>query len=458
MSKKSLLASMLAVLGTTFCYMACSGDTSVAGGVSEETNTLAGVLVDGSGNSVARAIVSARHFENSSCVSNDTTDEKGRFALALTAQGRYGISAQTEKASFYKMVEFNGQSDSIVAKLSPVGKIAGVLKFSNDSVAAAMEISVPGSPWMATTDSEGKFSLDKVPQGTHPLIAKSPDPIQYVDAVYMANVSGDSAVLYGPVPSAALSSSRQFAASKVVYFPVSTEYGLRSWWSMDYLTAAKNNLNTIGDSRGGSESMLVYGSSTLSEGIDGHSLTLNGAGQYGVVENDRGLLDSASSMFLEAWVRVNSVSSEVKSYRKNIVGKVGFGSEEDRDVFSLAVVNGNCGAGAASFAFFMADGSGDTLSCQNAVVAPKPLALKKWTYVAAVWNGDELRLYIDGQAVARKKISVKKIGISDEPIFFGKESMDLDLDDVRIGVTALGDADVVYRFNLKEVQDDGTDE
>lgn len=447
MIRKFIVASFAGL-----CFWACSND-SVAGGVSEETNTLAGILVDASGNAVSRALVSARHFDLDSVVLTDSTDESGRFALPLERRGRYGLSAQSERGSFYKMLDFEGLSDSVRAELSPTGSVDGIVKFSNDSVAASVQVLIPGSPWKTVSDSNGHFTVEGVPLGNHPLKALSPDPIQYVDGNYMVWVNADSSLLFGPISDERLGKSAG-ESSNAVYLPVSTEYGLRSWWGMDYQTVAKNHVSSIGDARGWSESMLVYGDGALSEGVEGRSLVLRGSSQYGVVENDRGLLEGASSMFLEAWVRVDSIDSKEKIYRKNVVGKVGFGSKDDRDVFSLAVVEGDCGAIAASFAFFLADGSGDSLSCKNAVLADTPLKLKRWTYVVAVWDGVYSKLYIDGKLSARKEVSITQIGNSEEPIFFGKESLNLELDDVRIGVSALGNADVMYRYNLKEVQDD----
>jgi hypothetical protein len=55
----------------------------------------------------------------------------------------------------------------------------------------------------------------------------------------------------------------------------------------------------------------------------------------------------------------------------------------------------------------------------------------------------------EGLKVAEKAVSVTQIGSSSEPIFFGKESLNLKLDDVRLSTSAIGESDVLYRYYLK---------
>ena len=152
----------------------------------------------------------------------------------------------------------------------------------------------------------------------------------------------------------------------------------------------------------------------------------------------------------EAWVEIDSVLTNDSAYRKNIVGKLGFGSDADQDVFSFALVKDECGVeGEPVFAFFFADGLGDTLSCNSAVVSKRKVEFGKWVYVTAVFDGKRLSLYLDGALAATRTVEVEKIGVSSESIFFGKEAINLKLDDVRFGVKALTASDVQYRYYLK---------
>ncbi len=464
---------IVSVFVLLLCYFAAcskSGD-EIAGGVSEETNTLAGIVVDASGKGVAGVPVLALHYAIDTLRFVDTTDSEGKFGLPLSRQGQYGVSAFTDSSAYYETVNYVGEKLNVSARLSTVGDVAGILNLRPDTNAVSVYVGIPGTDWGVETDSSGAFELEGVPVGVLPLYAKSPDPIRFNDAVYVVSVSEKSKAKFrGPIPTGLfelfagetndvdavngvadvedLVSHVSAVSPEVLQFPLSTEYGLRSWWSMDYLSVSGKS-GTMSDVRGWTEGMVVYGDASLVDGVDNKAVALNGAKQYGVVENDRGLLDSANAFTLEAWVRVDSILSDEDSYRKNIVGKVGFGSEGDKDVFSLALVDGECGAKSARFAFFIADGAGDSLSCSNAVVADESVEYGMWVYVTAVWDGESLSLYQDGKLSAEKTVSVNQIDVSSEPIFFGKEAINLKLDDVRFGVKAITGADVLYRYYLK---------
>lgn len=302
----------------------------------------------------------------------------------------------------------------------------------------------------------------------------SPDPIRYVDAFYIAKFKDGSAEFAGPYPidmidsimskvdSNALNESEDssivlessdgtpvaMASSIDMMMPISTEYGLQCWWPFDYLTDGSAGTKVSSDARGRTDGVVFYGSPELSEGVSRKSINLNGASQYGVVENDRNALDSATEFTLEAWVNLAKLPKE-SVYRKNIVGKLGFGSEADQNVFSLSLVKGECGVKNPRLAFFIAEGSkGDSLDCENMVLSGK-VAQDEWMYVTSVWNGDSLSMYINGALVDSRKTSVKKINPSSEPVIFGKENLNLKLDDVRLSKKAINSADVLYRYYLK---------
>ena len=167
-----------------------------------------------------------------------------------------------------------------------------------------------------------------------------------------------------------------------------------------------------------------------------------------MVEDDKGLLDNLNAFAVEAVLQVDKVLDDSASFRRNLVGKLGFGSEEDRPVFSMAVVKGMCGAKKTSFAFFMADGSGDSLSCKTAAVSKNALDFGKRYYLMATWNGKKVSLYENGKKVGETEVSFDKISESEESIFVGKESLEFSLEDLRISVEPLNDADAESRNNL----------
>ncbi len=177
-----------------------------------------------------------------------------------------------------------------------------------------------------------------------------------------------------------------------------------------------------------------------------------GASQFGVVEDDRGILDGVTGFAVEVVLQVDKVLDDSASYRKNLVGKLGFGAAEDKDVFSLSVIQGMCGTKNASFAFFMADGSGDSLSCKNAVVSKSALEFGKLYYLMATWNGKSVSLYENGKKVGEAEVPFEKILASEESIFVGKESLEFSLEDLRISIEPLNDADAESRNKSYEIE------
>jgi hypothetical protein len=455
-----LFGAGLAFALTGLHFVACT--TEVANGVSEETNTVAGVLLNGSGKAAVGVPVCARHYVYDTILVVDTTDSEGKFGLPISRQGQYGISASKDKFAYYGTINYEGSDVNVSAALEKSGSVEGKIYLRLDTAAAGVKVYIPGSPWETETDKDGAFTLKNVPVGVLPLLAKSPDPIHFVDAVYVVSVSQKSTSFRGPIPTGMF---EYFAQSTVeeepvddivnnidavgsaeLLFPLSPEYGLRSWWPMDYLADAGKGTKKVNDARGGTDGILLYGVDSLEEGATEKALALYGSDQFGVIEGERSILDSAKALTLEAWIRLEKPSS--KNYRMNLIGKLGFGSSEDKDVFSLALVQGECDRKNVSLGFFIADGSSNSLDCEDAAFVDYKL-FDEWVYVTAVWDGNTSALYVNGVKVADKAVSVTQIGVSSEPIFFGKESVNLKLDDVRLSTSAIGESDVLYRYYLK---------
>lgn len=467
------VCACIAGISASMVLMACG--PQVAGGISEETNTVAGTLVDGAGNTIAGIPVCARHFMVDTLVYIDTTDSEGKFGMPITRQGQYGISAQSGDLAYYGTINFSGTEMNVSAALEKTWKISGDLFLRPDTTTSGIRVYIPGSPWETTTNEKGKFTLKNVPIGFVPLLAKSPDPVHYLDAVYIVQVSSKDPTFRGPVPKgmfeyfalnyfeelendSTLSKDSADASVSMVLnsvnlrdadklqFPLSPEYGLRSWWPMDYIANAEKGTKRVSDARGGTDGILLYGVDSLENGPADKALALYGSDQFGVIESERSILDSAKALTLEAWVHIEKPES--KDYRRNLIGKLGFGSSEDSDVFSLALVQGECDREQVSLGFFIADGSSNSLECEDAVFVDYK-NFDEWVYVTAIWDGKTSALYINGVKAAEKAVSVTQIGTSTEPIFFGKEEVNLKLDDVRLSTTAIGESDVLYRYYLK---------
>lgn len=419
-----------AFLFVVLVWVGCSNN-EVAGGVSEETNTIAGVLVDRKGSPVVSAKVLCRSVEVDTLESSDETNSKGEFSLPVKRYGSYGISASVDTLAFYEMVEFKGKDvDLKSVALKETVDFKGRVMLRDDSTSAGIVVRVPGSSWTATTDSLGFYKLEGVPAGKTTLQVVPADLTRFVKVEHEVNVG-------------ALAGAK---GTDSVMVPLSMEYGLRSWWAFGAV-GNEGPVDFVSDSRSWTAGMKLYGNPDFDAAVH-----FKGASQFGVVEDDRGILDSVTGFAVEAVLLVDKVLDDSASFRKNLVGKLGFGSAEDKDVFSLTVIQGMCGAKKTSFAFFLADGSGDSLSCKNAVVSKNALEFGKRYYLMATWNGKKVSLYENGKKVGETEVSFEKILASEESIFVGKESLEFSLEDLWISVEPLNDADAESRNKSHEIE------
>ncbi|MCF0220765.1 MAG: hypothetical protein HUK19_00580 [Fibrobacter sp.] len=442
------------------CFlMACSPEGGqIGGGVSEETNTFAGVLVDVSGKPVSGATVLARHVSVDSIAFQDTTDGEGKFSFALKHRGNYALSSTLDSMAVYKTFAFDGSEIQMELPLSKALNYRGQVALSSDIKSKNVKVSLPGSHWSTTVDSLGYFQLEGVPVGTLALLVSSPDQY-HANSTFALYLSEESETIVGPLPTSIMfnldevdlsvaEGPLQTTDKQVIQLPLAQDYGLVSWWTMDYYREVDETKATTLDSKNRTDAIVVYGPECFVPGISGKAIQLQSARQFGVIEDDKGILDSLTELTFEVMVKIDSLWEKVP-YRKNMVGKLGFGSEGDNDVFSFAVIDGDCGVDKPTVGFFLADGSGDSLSCANAVIAADAVDFGSWENIVVTWNGDRLDLYKNGMLNASNQVSVKILNPSKEPIFFGKEDINFTLDDVRLGAKSINSTDVLYRYYLK---------
>lgn len=453
---KKFAVSCCAALCLTSLWACSTKET--AGGVDEQTNTLAGVLTNG-GVPMARVPVVARYVSVDSIEFRDTTDENGKFGFPLLRYGTYALSSVSDSLGVYRTVEFLGSKQQVELSMARTFGFEGSLTRDGSRQVEGAYVYLPGSSWETYVDSQGKFLLENVPAGQYMLFAKSPDPARYVNAAYVMDVSEEGSSVAGPLPTSMISSLEVLKESEAfdrlmstasednsMALPLSTEYGLISLWSMDYVRTNGEFMSTT-DARGRVGDMALYGMDGLVTGFSGKAVLLDSPSKFGVVDKDNGVLDSAAELTLELMIQVDSVD-EQGSYRRNIIGKLGF-DEKDKNVFSFALINKDCGAEKPSIAFFIADGSGDSLSCKNAVVSKEEIDFGTWTHYVVSWDGKNISLYKNGYLDAEEVVAVKVLEPSEEPMFLGKENINVRLDDVRLGAKAIGSADVLYRYYLR---------
>ena len=231
-----------ALLLAALVWVGCSNN-EVAGGVSEETNTIAGVLVDRNGSPVASAVVYCKSVDVDTLVSSDETDSKGEFSLPVKRWGSYGISASVDSQAFYEMVEFKGEDIELKSvTLKETADFKGRVMLRDDSTAAGITVRVPGSSWIAQTDSLGFYKLAGLPVGKTDLLVVPTDLTRFVKVEHEVNVGALAGV--NGVDS--------------VMVPLSMEYGLRSWWFFGAV-AKDGPVDFVEDSRSWTAGMKLYG-------------------------------------------------------------------------------------------------------------------------------------------------------------------------------------------------------
>lgn len=413
---------LCAILGANL-IAACS--MNVAGGTSEETNTVAGTLSRPDGTPAARAAVLLRSTVSDSAYA-DTTDSLGRYSLLPKAYGQYGLSAEDSAFAFYDTISFYGKSISRDFKLSETDSISGFVFLREGEAAANATVEVAGSPWKTATDENGYFVLNSIPSSGVPL-SVSPGLTKYI-----SQISYD-------VSTRVASSGEASAKDLVIRLPLATDYALVGVWDFNNSPDGE----TVPDSRGLSGKARLYGDAKIETFADrNRSLRLQKASDFAVIEDDRGILDSAKAFTVEAWVNFQGAPDDSAKIR-NIVGKLGF---NDSAVFSLSLLRDTCDVKGFAFGFFVSDGT-SPLSCSTAVTAPEALPQNRWIYLAASWDGKTASLFIDGALAGTVKTDFENlVGANEIPIYFGKENLDIAIDDVRISTTAIDSVDARYRF------------
>jgi len=111
----------------------------------------------------------------------------------------------------------------------------------------------------------------------------------------------------------------------------------------------------------------------------------------------------------------------------NLIGKFSDDSAVLPSEFSLALVNGTCGAEAPAFAFFFTDESSN-FDCAQALLSKNPIKAGDWIFVEARWDGRYLALYQDGIQVAREERISASLPYSRLPVYLGKSQVPFAID------------------------------
>jgi hypothetical protein len=458
---KSILTAWLLSAALLF-FVACPGPR--VAGTDEQTNAIAGIVRDSLGNPVPKALVEVRltNTEPASVALRravltfddriylDTTDQDGRWSIQPPANESYSILIESpDHRMSLRTVDF---ADSLRLIDTVLSSQPWALALScHTGVAQGAKVSLLGTHLQAESDSLGRVSFAHLPQGTYPVLMRSPDPLRFADTKWILQMgpSGE-AMHWGPFHSEAdLDSAVKVNATNVEFgstatairLPLVYEYEVRSWWAFDDLRAS-GLLLQFNDLRARTGAGLVYGGSAT-KGMWGNALSLADGSQFGVIESMGSAFDSLASFSVEAWVKVR-VLPDTGTYQLNLVGQLGFDSTLAQDLFSLAVV-GSAGQN-PSFAFLLSDGKSGALDTSDRVVSKQNVAIGCWAYLAATWDGAQACLYVNGELGGCRALAIKAFAPSPEVIYFGKEDFSFVIDEVRIEGVPLDQADVTYRW------------
>ena len=214
----------------------------------------------------------------------------------------------------------------------------------------------------------------------------------------------------------------------VIQFPVTEDYGVVANWDMENLAR---------------DGIALYGGAASAPGFDNNAIQFADASQYGVIENDGGILDGAKALVVEAWINVKtaSVAAGAPAYLVHKPRPTGAAT-----VFALALANNFCNKSGTRLVFGVPSPTETSISCSTTAISNKTIELNTWIYVTAIWDGKYVSLYQDGNIVSRRQVSQYDIESGAYRVTFGGGHANVKLDNVRFGVLPITADDVLYRY------------
>ena len=421
----------------TLALTACG--TFWAGGVDEEQNTVAGATDE--------------EFSQpaSSSEMNEQPDSESSSSVILpidsVAQPSHGSEQVIVVPSTDPIIGTISSSSYTVPTSSTdsteqrqdLHEFTGIIRNNGNSL--DLSLNVDGNLYTTTTDQSGRFTFENVPEGTHVLYTTKDGTVG--DVAFLLQNSGNRCSLLGPIPA---SESENLTATDLTAPPMQTIIP-----SAAGTTVPDTTTIVVGGGNGKKDSVAYQGGIEIScypigemphEADYGHvckwdESTLNGA------PSECDLTANPEAVTIEANVVIGNLDSE-SSYRLNIVGKQW---EKSNGLFSLAVINNDCGVTKPSLAFFVSNGSG--YSCDNALISGVTVETGVPLALTAVWSGNSLWLYKNGFPVAFRVGSIDLSNDLNAPVVFGDEDGPVTLNSVQLGNKAIYSADVLYRYYLK---------
>ena len=421
----------------TLALTACG--TFWAGGVDEEQNTVAGATDEEFSQPTSSSEMNEQPVTESSSSFSTPADPSAPTSSGLE-QGTAIVIPDpiigTISSSSYTVP--TSSTDSTEQR-QDLHEFTGIIR--NNGNPLDLSLNVDGNLYTTTTDQSGRFTFENVPEGTHVLYTTKDGTVG--DVAFLLQNSGNRCSLLGPIPA---SESENLTATDLTAPPMQTIIP-----SAAGTTIPDTTTNVVDGGNGKKDSVAYQGGIEIScypigemphEADYGHvckwdESTLNGA------PSECDLTANPEAVTIEANVVIGNLDSE-SSYRLNIVGKQW---EKSNGLFSLAVINNDCGVTKPSLAFFVSNGSG--YSCDNALISGVTVETGVPLALTAVWSGNSLWLYKNGFPAAFRVGSVDLSNDLNAPVVFGNEDGTVTLNSVQLGNKAIYSADVLYRYYLK---------
>jgi len=170
----------------------------------------------------------------------------------------------------------------------------------------------------------------------------------------------------------------------------------------------------------------VYGTWATTTGKDGICLELNGNAYVNAGNNNN--LNLERAITLSAWINIASAGN-------GTIIKKGYPSQGQG--YSLSLYSGH-------IVFALGDG----YASQNLNTIFNPELFGQWVYLAAVWDGETMKQYINGKEQPASKSFAGSVSPSEEDLIIG-ESFAGKIDDVRLYNYPLSDKDLEANYLIK---------
>ena len=419
--------------------------TLFAGGVSEETNTVAA----GDPESEAPRNDSNNAIQDSDVIVDTVRSSDQLIDPPLPNQHQYVIIHEPDPV-YVETPEPTPVIDKGANEIC-TQKFVGKLNNTNGEP-IDITVNVSGESVTTHTNEAGYFELDQLPLGTFPMLVS----VGNSDGVAYLLTNGSTPELLGPVPSSAISlvDSSDFNEPQLQTFvykdePTAGNPGPQPDPDPEpYPESSASNGSTDGNHS--SSSQIEY-MSHIDSLAAVPSNDLPHESDYGTIKHWTNVANGSTEedsnkdfkwyaeWTIEATFKLNSIDNQ-GYYRKNIFGKY----EEGTGVVSLAIINGECGTEAPSFALYV--GRYGQFSCKDAVISTATVESGKTISLTGVFNGYYLMLYKDGFKIAEIYLDSVSQDFSTAPFVFGDKEIDMTLSDVRLGEKAITSADVLYRY------------